>query len=37
MNNYDGATGSIYFDSNIVAQKTSFILRVKDGKFEQVQ
>jgi branched-chain amino acid transport system substrate-binding protein len=37
MNNYDGATGSIYFDSNRVAQKTSFILRVKDGKFEQVQ
>ena len=37
MNNYDGATGSIYFDSNRVAQKTPFILRVKDGKFEQVQ
>jgi ABC-type branched-subunit amino acid transport system substrate-binding protein len=37
MNNYDGATGSIYFDSDRVAQKIPFILRVKDGKFEQVQ
>jgi len=37
MNNYDGATGSIYFDSDRVAQKTPFILRVKNGKFEQVK
>jgi ABC-type branched-subunit amino acid transport system substrate-binding protein len=37
MNNYDGATGSIYFDSNRVAQKTPFILRVADGKLEQVK
>ena len=37
MNNYAGATGSIYFDSNRVVQKTPFILTVKDGKFEQVK
>ena len=37
MENYNGATGNIYFDSNRVAQKTPFLLRVKGGKFEQVQ
>jgi len=37
MENYNGATGNIYFDSDRVAQKTAFILRVKAGKFEQVQ
>ena len=34
---YNGATGSIYFDTNRVAQKTVFILRVKEGKLEQVK
>ncbi|MCX5849692.1 MAG: hypothetical protein NTW65_09600, partial [Deltaproteobacteria bacterium] len=34
---YSGATGSIYFDSKRVAQKTPFIIKVKDGKFEQVK
>ncbi len=37
MENYNGVTGNIYFDSNRVAQKTPFILMVKGGKFEQVQ
>jgi branched-chain amino acid transport system substrate-binding protein len=37
MENYNGATGNIYFDSNRVAQKTAFLLRVKDRKLEQVQ
>jgi len=37
MENYNGATGNIYFDSNRVAQKTAFILRIRDGKFEQMQ
>ncbi len=32
---YNGATGIIYFDSNRVAQKTPFIIRIKNGKFEQ--
>ncbi|MFA5321898.1 MAG: penicillin-binding protein activator [Smithella sp.] len=34
---YNGATGSIYFDPDRVAQKTPFILRVKKGKIEQVK
>jgi branched-chain amino acid transport system substrate-binding protein len=34
---YNGATGSIYFDSARVAQKTAFILKVKNGKFEQIK
>ncbi|MGA3280131.1 MAG: penicillin-binding protein activator [Smithella sp.] len=37
MENYNGATGNIYFDSNRVAQKTAFILKVKDKKLEQVR
>lgn len=37
VENYRGATGSISFDSNRVAQKTPFILRVKNGKLEQVK
>jgi branched-chain amino acid transport system substrate-binding protein len=37
MENYNGATGNIYFDSNRVAQKTAFILKVREGKFEQAQ
>lgn len=37
MENYNGATGNIYFDANRVAQKTAFILKVNDGKLEQVQ
>ena len=35
--NYNGTTGSIYFDSNRVAQKTPFILRVKKEKLEQIK
>lgn len=34
---YNGATGSTYFDANRVAQKTAFILSVKEGKLEQVK
>lgn len=37
MENYNGATGNIYFDSNRISQKTAFILKVKNGRFEQVQ
>lgn len=32
---YNGATGIIYFDTNRVAQKTPFIIRIRNGKFEQ--
>jgi branched-chain amino acid transport system substrate-binding protein len=34
---YNGATGIIYFDSDRVAQKTPFIIKIKDGKFEQAK
>jgi branched-chain amino acid transport system substrate-binding protein len=34
---YNGATGIIYFDSDRVSQKTPFIIKIKDGKFEQVK
>lgn len=37
MENYKGVTGNIYFDSNRVAQKTPFIMKVRDGKLEQVK
>jgi branched-chain amino acid transport system substrate-binding protein len=37
VENYKGATGNIYFDSNRVAQKTPFILKVIEGKLEQVK
>ena len=37
VENYKGATGSISFDADRVAQKTAFILRVKNGKLEQVK
>jgi branched-chain amino acid transport system substrate-binding protein len=37
VENYKGATGNISFGSDRVAQKTPFILRVKDGKLEQVK
>jgi ABC-type branched-subunit amino acid transport system substrate-binding protein len=37
VENYKGATGNISFSSDRVAQKTPFILIVKDGKFEQVK
>ncbi|HBI47949.1 MAG TPA: hypothetical protein DDX93_04445 [Smithella sp.] len=37
LENYKGATGSFYFDSNRVAQKTAFILKVNEGKLEQVK
>jgi branched-chain amino acid transport system substrate-binding protein len=37
VENYKGATGTISFDADRVAQKTAFILRVKDGKLEQVK
>ena len=34
---FRGATGSISFGGNRVAQKDAFILRVQNGKIEQVQ
>ncbi|MEN6420704.1 MAG: penicillin-binding protein activator [Smithella sp.] len=34
---YNGATGSMYFDADRVAQKTPFILKVKKGNLEQVK
>ena len=37
IENYNGSTGIFYFDSNRVAQKTAFILRVENGQLEQVQ
>lgn len=37
LENYRGATGNISFGSDRVAQKTPFILRIKNGKLEQVK
>jgi branched-chain amino acid transport system substrate-binding protein len=37
VENFKGATGTISFDADRVAQKTAFILRVKNGKLEQVK
>lgn len=37
VENYKGATGNISFGPDRVAQKTPFILRVKNGKLEQVK
>jgi len=37
MGIYNGATGNFYFDANRVAQKTPFLLRVKEGKIEQIR
>ncbi|KQC06956.1 MAG: hypothetical protein APR62_07250 [Smithella sp. SDB] len=37
VENYNGVTGKTYFNSNRVAQKTAFVLRVRDGKLEQVK
>ncbi len=37
VENYKGVTGKTYFDSNRVAQKTAFVLRIRDGKLEQVK
>ena len=37
VENYDGVTGTTYFDSDRVAQKTPFILKVTKGKLEQVK
>jgi branched-chain amino acid transport system substrate-binding protein len=37
MGIYNGATGSTYFDSERVAQKKPFILRVKKENFEQIR
>lgn len=37
MENYNGATGNTYFDSDRVAQKSVFMLRVRNGKLEQAQ
>jgi ABC-type branched-subunit amino acid transport system substrate-binding protein len=37
VENYNGATGNFYFDSNRIAQKTAFILRVRNGQLEQVK
>ena len=37
VENYKGVTGNIYFDSHRVAQKTAFIIKIRDGKLEQVK
>jgi branched-chain amino acid transport system substrate-binding protein len=37
LENYRGATGNISFGTDRVAQKTPFILRIKNGKLEQVK
>jgi ABC-type branched-subunit amino acid transport system substrate-binding protein len=37
VENYEGVTGNISFDSDRVAQKTAFILKVTKGKLEQVK
>lgn len=37
VESFRGATGSISFRGNRVAQKDAFILRVQNGKFEQVK
>jgi len=37
VGNYDGVTGKISFDSDRVAQKTPFILKVNKGKLKQVK
>lgn len=37
MENYKGATGNISFAGDKTAQKTAFILKIKDGKMEQVK
>jgi branched-chain amino acid transport system substrate-binding protein len=34
---YDGVTGQTYFDSDRVAQKTPFILKVNKGNLKQVK
>jgi len=37
VENYQGATGNTSFSGDRIAQKTAFILRVKNGKLEQVK
>ncbi|PKN70013.1 MAG: hypothetical protein CVU54_08260 [Deltaproteobacteria bacterium HGW-Deltaproteobacteria-12] len=37
VKNYKGATGNTSFSPDRVSQKTAFILKVKDGKLEQVK
>jgi len=37
VENYEGVTGNTSFDSDRVAQKTPFILKVTKGNFEQVK
>jgi ABC-type branched-subunit amino acid transport system substrate-binding protein len=37
VKNYRGATGNTSFSADRVSQKTAFILKVKDGKLEQVK
>jgi branched-chain amino acid transport system substrate-binding protein len=37
VDNYQGVTGVTSFDADRVAQKTAFILRVRNGKLEQVK
>jgi ABC-type branched-subunit amino acid transport system substrate-binding protein len=37
VDNYKGATGNTSFSGDRVARKTAFILKVKDGKLEQVK
>ncbi|MBN1470260.1 MAG: penicillin-binding protein activator [Syntrophaceae bacterium] len=35
--NYNGATGSIYFDSDRISLKTPFVFRIKNGKFQPIR
>ena len=37
VEHFNGATGSVYFRGNHVAQKSAFIIRIQDGKLEQVR
>jgi len=37
VDHFNGATGSIYFRGNHVAQKSAFILKIQNGKLEQVK
>jgi hypothetical protein len=37
VDNYKGVTGATSFDADRVAQKVAFILKVINGKLEQVK
>lgn len=37
LKNYNGATGATFFNEDRVSQKAAFILKVRDGKLEQVK